>query len=145
MKFRAVILQSGKTATGIVVPPEVVESLGAGKKPKVVVTLNAFTYRSSIAVMGGDFMVPVSAEIREKAKVKGGDEVDVELSVDTEIREVELPTDFAEALTKNPEAKAKFEALSYSKKRGYVMPIEALKGEDARKRRIEKTIAELAS
>lgn len=143
MQFRAVIEQSGKTATGIVVPPEVVEALGAGKKPKVVVVLNGYTYRSSIAVMGGDFMIPVSAEVRAGAGVAAGDDVAVEVTVDTEVREVVIPDDFAQALDGAPAAKATFEALSYSNKRRHVLSIESAKAAETRQRRIEKVLQEL--
>ena len=68
-QFRATVLQSGKTATGIRVPPEVVEALGAGKKPPVRVTMNGHTYRSTVATLGGEFMLPVSAEVRKGAGV----------------------------------------------------------------------------
>jgi len=60
MKFRAMIEQNGKTATGVRVPPEVVDGLGAGKRPAVRVTINGYTYRSTVGVMGGVFMLPGS-------------------------------------------------------------------------------------
>ena len=84
MKFHTRLLQSGKTAVGIQVPNEVVEALGAGKRPPVRVTINGYTYRNTIAVMGGVFMVGVSAENRENANVAGGDEVDVDIELDTQ-------------------------------------------------------------
>lgn len=143
--FRTTILSAGKTAAGIVVPPEAVEALGAGKRPKVVVTMNGFTYRSSIAVMGGDFMIGVSNEVRGQSGLVAGQEVYVELKVDTEEREVVIPSDLEEALEKSPSAKAKFESLSYSKKRFYVLPIEAAKAPETRQKRIEKTIQELSA
>ena len=83
MRFHTTLLQSDKTATGIEVPAEVIEALGAGKRPPVSVTINGFTYRSSIAVMGGQYMVGVSAENRAGARVKGGDEIDVDIELDT--------------------------------------------------------------
>ena len=83
MRFRTTILQSGKTAAGIEVPPEMVEALAAGKRPKVLVTIRGYTYRSSVAVMGGTYMIGVSTENRAGAGVKGGDEVDVDLELDT--------------------------------------------------------------
>src|SRR6195256_5439587 len=86
MRFRTTLLQSGKTAVGIQVPNEVVEGLGAGKRPPVRVTINGYTYRNTIGVMGGVFMVGVSAENREKARVAGGQDVDVEFELDTEQR-----------------------------------------------------------
>ena len=98
MRFRADLLQSGKTATGIRVPTQVVAQLGSGKRPAVRVTLRGSTYRSTIAPMGGQFMLPVSAEIRRMTGVAAGDEVDVEVELDTEPREVTMPADFAEAL-----------------------------------------------
>ncbi len=98
MRFRTVIEQSGKTATGIRIPDEVVAALGAGKRPPVRVTINGFTYRSTVAVLGGAFMIGVSAENRAGANVLGGDEVDVDLELDTEPRVVTEPPDFAAAL-----------------------------------------------
>ena len=72
MKFRAKLLQGEKTATGIEVPREVVEALGPSRKPAVTVTINGFSYRTTVASMGGKFMVPVSAERRKEAGVSGG-------------------------------------------------------------------------
>lgn len=143
MKFKAVILQSGKTATGIVVPPEVVEGLNAGKKPAVSVTFKGHTYRSTIATMGGDYMIPVSSEIRGITGVAGGDEVEVELRLDTAPRELEIPEDFAAALEQASEAKAFFESLSYSNRRRFTWSISDAKTPETRQRRIEKSIESL--
>ncbi len=140
MRFRTTILQSDKTATGIRVPDEVVAALGAGKRPAVTVTINGFTYRSSIAVMGGVFMVGVSAENRAGAGVAGGDEVDVDIELDTAPREVTVPPDFAAALDAEPAARATFERLSYSNKSWHVLQITGAKTEETRQRRIAKSI-----
>src|SRR3981189_1813826 len=113
MRFRTTILTAGKTATGIEVPPGLVEALGTSKRPPVRVTINGYTYRNTIAVMGGVFMVGVSAENREKTRVAGGDTVDVDIEPDTQPRELSLPPDFSEALHRQPDAKRSFEALSY--------------------------------
>ncbi|NBA86488.1 DUF1905 domain-containing protein [Emticicia sp. CRIBPO] len=142
--FTTILLTAKKTATGIEVPEEVVEQLAAGKKTAVKVTINGHTYRSSIASMGGVYMIGVSAEVREKAGVSGGDSLTVELELDTEVREVELPEDFKAALEQNPQAKAFYESLSYSNKRRYVEPIGLAKTEETRARRIEKAVADLA-
>jgi hypothetical protein len=91
MKFRATLLQAGKTATGIEVPAKVVEGLGTSKRPKVQITIRGFTYRTSIAMMGGKFMVPVSADVRKSAGVAGGDTLDVDIELDTAPREVKVP------------------------------------------------------
>src|SRR5438067_10416554 len=83
MRFRTRILQSGKTATGIRIPDEIVEGLGAGRRPPVRVTIGGYTYRSTVAMMGEAYMVGVNADNRAAAGVKGGDEVDVEIELDT--------------------------------------------------------------
>lgn len=145
MKFDEKLLQTGKTSTGIVVPKEIIDGLGSGKKPKVVAIINGYSFRTSVGVMDGIFMLPVSSEVRSNSGVSAGDDVEVDLTVDTEVREVALPEDFVVALASSPAAKAKFESISYSNKRRYIIPIEAAKTPETRQRRIEKTIAELES
>ena len=145
MKFRTTIIQSGKNTTGIEVSPEIVEALGKGKRPPVRVTINDYTYRTSVASMGGVYMFSVSAEVRAKAGVAGGDEVEVELELDTEPREVEVPDDFATALAADEAAKERFAALSYSHKRRWVMSIEDAKTEATRQRRIAKAVADISA
>ncbi|MFC4617617.1 YdeI/OmpD-associated family protein [Camelliibacillus cellulosilyticus] len=140
MKFRAIVQLNGKTATGIQVPEEVVESLNAGKKPKVKVTINGYTYRSTVGTMKGKFMIPVSAEHRKGADIVAGEEVDVDIVLDAELRTVTIPPDFAEALDREPAAKTFFEGLSYSNKQRFVLPIEGAKKEETRKRRINKSV-----
>lgn len=144
IKFHTTILQSKKTATGIKISEEIVEQLGAGKKPPVKVTINGYTYRSSIAFMGGVFMLGVSAAVRENAGVKGGDEVEVELELDTQPREVTLLPAFKKALENNENAKKFFEGLSFSNQQRYVLPIEQAKTEETRQRRIEKALSDLS-
>lgn len=143
MRFRTTIQLNGKTATGIPVPPEVVAGLGSGKRPAVRVTLNGYTYRSTVAPMGGVFMLPVSAEVREGAHVAAGDEVDVDVELDSEPREVTVPPDFADALDRDADAKRFFEGLSYSHKRRWVLSIEEAKTAETRQKRIAKAISEL--
>lgn len=140
MKFRALLELSRKTATGIEVSTEIIDSLGSGKRPRVKVTLGEYSYRTTVGVMGGRYMIPVSAEIREAAKVSAGDELDVNIELDNEVRELEIPSDFTAALAGNTEAKNFFEGLSYSNKRRFVLNIEGAKTEETRNRRIEKAI-----
>ena len=143
LSFDTTILQIGNN-TGIQVPEAIVEELGAGKKPPVTVTLNDdYTYRNTIAVMGGKFMIGVSADIRSKTGIKGGDKAKVTLALDTKSREVDVPTDFQRLLDENPKAKMFFETLSYSNKQRYVLPIGQAKTDETRQRRMEKAIAEL--
>ncbi len=144
MKFHTKILQGSKTATGIEFPAKVVEALGAGKRPPVRVTINGYTYRSTVAVMDGKYMLGVSAEVRAAAGVAGGDEVDVEVELDTAPREATVPPELRKALAANPKAKAFFEQLSYSKKRLYTVPIEKGKTEETRQRNLAKAMSELS-
>lgn len=145
MKFEGTVQLNGKTATGIPVPEEVVAALGGGRRPKVLATVAGHTYRSSVGAMNGTFMLSVSAEVREAAGVTAGDTVEVELRLDTEPREVSVPADFAEALARVPEARRFFDGLSYSNRRWHVLQIEGAKSEATRTRRIEKSVALLAS
>jgi hypothetical protein len=143
MRFRTTILQGDKTATGIRVPDDVVEALGAGKRPPVRVTINGFTYRNTVAVMGGEYMIGVSAENRAGAGVAGGEEVDVDIELDTAPREVMVPADFAAALEAEPEARRTFDSLSYSNKSWHVLQIDGAKTDETRQRRIGKSVATL--
>ena len=143
MKFRTTILTGGKTITGIHVPDEVVAALGTSRKPAVSVTLKGYTYRSTVASMGGRFMVGVSADVRAKSGVAGGDTLDVEIELDAAPRVLEIPADFAKALAAEPAAQAAFDKLSYSNKRRHTMPIEDAKAPETRARRIEKSVAAL--
>ena len=143
MKFRTTILLNGKTATGLEVPPELVDALGAGKKPAVTVTIGGYSYRSTVAVMGGKFMLPFSAEHRAATGLGGGDEVEVSLELDTAPREPVVPDDFAAALDAAPQARTAFDALSYSNRRRYVLSIDEAKTSETRQRRIEKSVITL--
>ncbi|MBB6690013.1 DUF1905 domain-containing protein [Cohnella xylanilytica] len=140
MKFKATLELSRKTATGIHVPDEIVEALGGGKKPAVKATIGSYTYRTSIGSMGGRFMLPVSKENREGAGIQAGDEIEVELELDAEPRELIVPEDFEEALNRHEEARRFFEGLSYSNKRRFVLNIEGAKSAETRQRRIEKSV-----
>ena len=143
MKFRTTILLNGKTATGLEVPPELVDALGAGKKPAVTVTIGGYSYRSTVAVMGGKFMLPFSAEHRAATGLGGGDEVEVSLELDTAPRELVVTDDFAAALDAAPQARTAFDALSYSNRRRYVLSIDEAKTSETRQRRIEKSVITL--
>lgn len=140
MRFRAVVELGGKTATGIEVPADVVERLGAGKRPPVTVTINGHAYRSTVASMGGRYLLPLSADNRAGAGVQAGDEVDVDVALDTAPRVVEVPDDLAAALASDPQAKQAFAALSYSHQRQHVLAIEGAKTAPTRERRIAKAL-----
>jgi hypothetical protein len=145
MKFRVLIEGAGKTAAGMEVPPEVVAALGESKRPPVRVTINGYTYRSTVAVLGGRFMVGVSNEVRAASGVAAGDTVDVELELDTAPREVTVPPELARELARDAAARTAFEALSYSKKRLLVDPVANAKTAETRDRNIAKALTSLRS
>ncbi|MGO4536741.1 DUF1905 domain-containing protein [Leifsonia sp. 2MCAF36] len=141
--FRATIRQAGKTATGIPVPEEVVAELGSGKKPAVVVRIGSYEYRSTVASMGGEFMIPLSADHRAASGVAGGDDVEVTLSLDGAPREVPLPAEVREALDASPALADAYAALSYSRQRALIEPIDQAKTAETRDRRVQKALASL--
>jgi hypothetical protein len=130
-------------ATGLPVPAEAVAALGKGKRLPVKVSLNGYMYRSTIAVFGGETMLPLSAENRDAAGVKAGDKVEITLELDTEPRTVVVPDDLAAALSRKPNAQAEFDALSYSARKEHVRQVESAKAPETRARRIAKIVAEL--
>jgi uncharacterized protein DUF1905/bacteriocin resistance YdeI/OmpD-like protein len=143
VRFRTTIIQSGKTATGIRIPDEIVEALGSGKRPAVKVTIHGYTYRSSVAVMDGAYMVGVSAEHRAATGVAGGDEVEVDIELDTEPREVTVPADLSAALDAEPSARRTFDGLSYSNRSWHVLQVTGARTDETRRRRIARSIAAL--
>jgi hypothetical protein len=143
MKFSTTMFRAGNN-TGIEVPQAVVEALGAGKRPPVNVTVNGYVYRSTIAPMGGQYLIPFSSDRRKETGIDGGDAIEVELTLDTAPRTVEPPEDFAAALAAEPGAAEAFAALSPSRQRAHVTSIEGAKAQETRERRIAKAVGELA-
>jgi hypothetical protein len=144
--FRTTLFLAGKTAMGIVVPDAVVEALSAGKRPAVTVTINdRHTYRSTVAPMGGQFLIPVAAEQRNAAGVTAGEEIDVTLELDTAPRMVDVPDDLQAALNADEPARVFFESLAYSHKLRHVLSINDAKTPETRARRIDKALEMLRS
>ena len=143
MRFRATVQLNGKTATGIEVPDEAVAALGQGQRPPVKVTIGSYSYRTTVARMGGRFLISLSAENRTAAGVAPGDEVEVDLELDDAPREVEVPADLAAALGQDDAALANFEALPYSHRKEWVRWITEAKKPDTRTTRITKTVQSL--
>ena len=143
MDFRAVIEQSGATATGIPVPDAVVAGLGPGKRHAITVTINGHSYRSSVAPYRGKYMIALSAENRTKAGVAGGDEVDVTIELDDQPRTVDEPEVLSAALATDPAARTAFDKLSVSNQRRHVLAIEGAKTDATRQRRLDAVLAEL--
>jgi hypothetical protein len=143
VRFVTRIELGGKTATGFAVPDEVVEGLASGKRPPVTVTLGGHTYRSTVAVMGGRYMIPLNAENREAAGVAAGDDVDVEIELDTEPRVLEVPDDLTAAVAADGDAQSFWDSLSYSRQRRIVLSVTGTKSAGTRARRIAKSVTDL--
>jgi bacteriocin resistance YdeI/OmpD-like protein/uncharacterized protein DUF1905 len=143
MTFRATVALAGKTATGVRVPAEVVAALGSQRQPLVHVTIGGHSYRSKIAVRGGEFKLPISAENRAGAGIAAGDEIEVTLALDTEPRELDVPADFAAALEAAPDGRRCFDGLSHSRRQWFVLGIEDAKTPETRRRRIVKAVERL--
>jgi hypothetical protein len=142
MKFSTTMFQVGNN-TGIEVPPDVVAALGAGKRPAVVVNVNGYEYRSTVAPMGGKYLLPFSAERREASGIRGGDDIDVELTLDTAPRTLEIPDDLQSALKSSPTAAAAWDKLSYTDKKEHVRSVLDAKKAETRTRRIAAVVAKL--
>jgi hypothetical protein len=143
-KFTTTITQAeGLNATGISVPPAVIEALGSGKRPKVTITLNGYTYRSTVAPYGDVFMIPLNQEHRAAARVNAGDEVEITLALDTEPRTVEVPDDLAAALAEKAGAREAFDRLSYSTRKEHVRQVNEAKAQETRERRIANIVAKV--
>lgn len=141
MKFRATIEATGGKTTGVEMSPDVVAELGGGKRPPVRVTINGHTYRTSVGVMGGRQLLPVSAEVRAAAGVAAGDDVDVVLELDDAPRELALPPELVAAL--DADTRAFFDTLSHSRKQRFVLPIAQAKTAPTRQRRLDKAVTAL--
>jgi hypothetical protein len=143
MMFHGTLDLHGKTATGISVPDEIIDALGGGKRPPVVVTIGGHTFRTTIAPMGGQFLLGLNAENRAAAGAAAGDELDIEIALDTTPREVTVPDDLAAALVSDERASATFDGLSYTHRKEWVRWIEEAKKAETREARLAKTVESL--
>jgi len=129
--------------TGIEVPEDVVLAFGRGRRVAVTVTVNGYTYRSTIASRGGRFLIPVSAAIRAETGLEADDPIAVSLELDDAPREVEVPHELANALAADPDAAEAWQKLSYSRKRQHTLAIDGAKASETKARRVAKAIATL--
>ena len=133
-------LSSNGNNTGIPVPEHVIEQLGHGRPP-VLVTVNGYQYRSTVAVMGGRHLIGVSSAVRAATGLRGGDPISVTLKVADTPRDVDVPADFAAAMEDRVPARQFFDGLSNSLQRYHVDNINAAKAPETRQRRIDKAVA----
>jgi Bacteriocin-protection, YdeI or OmpD-Associated/Domain of unknown function (DUF1905) len=141
-RFQTTLQVEGRTATFFEVPLDVPALFGRARPP-VRVTIGGHTYRSTIAVYGGRYFLPLNRQNREAAGVAAGEEVTVELEVDTEERTVDVPEDLQAALDADEVARDAFDALSSSHRKEYADWIVEAKREDTRRRRVDKTLDRL--
>ena len=144
MRIHLRLQAGGGNTTGFHIADELVEELGGSRRPAVTATVNGHTWRTSIARMGGEFWLGVSAANRAAAGLAAGDEVDLDVELDTAPREIAVPDDLAAALAGAPTAQAAFGALSYSNRRRIVEGIDGAKTAPTRERRIAKAVADLS-
>lgn len=143
MRFDAELRLNGKTATGIPVPERIIEELAGGRRPLVTVSLNGYTFQTSLGTMSGQVLIPVSGIVRGAAGIEAGDRLDVEIELATKPAPVAVPQDLQAALAAEPDANAFFAGLTASQKRGYTEWIEQAKKPETRRRRLEATLDSL--
>ena len=122
-------------------PDDVIEHLGHGKRPPVFVTVNGYDYRSTVAVMGGRYLIGVSAAVRAATGLAGGDAITVTLRIADTPRNVAVPPDFAAALKEHEGARQFFDGLSNSLQRYHVDNVNAAKTPETRQRRIDRAVS----
>ena len=140
IKFRA-LLQPRGPAAAVILDDAQVAAVGEGaKRFPVVATVNGYTWRTSVARMGGEFLLGLNKEVRQGAGVEAGDEVEVAVELDTAPREVEVPEALAAALAADPQAEASFEQMAFSHRKEYARWIAEAKQEETRQRRVEQAL-----
>ena len=139
--FTTTLVQMGNNV-GIEVPEDVVLGFGAGRRVPVTVHLNGHVYASTIASMGGRFLVPVSKAVRAAAGVAGGEQHEITLEHDTSTRTPDVPDDLAEALA-SAGVRAAFDALAPSRSKEHVRSVVEAKAADTRARRVAKVVDSL--
>ncbi len=142
MKFQTYV-EAPEPMKGLEVPQEVVEALGGGRRPRVIITINGHSWKSRVAIMRGRCLLGLSNANRQAAGVVTGDQVEVDVELDAEPPVVVEPADFARALDADAVARAAYDRLAYSHKREHVLAIESAKKPETRIRRIEQAVAML--
>ena len=134
-------LQRRGPAAAVVLDEAQVAAVGEGaKRFPVVATVNGYTWRTSVARMGGEFLVGLSREVRAGAGVEAGDEAEVTIELDRAPREVEVPEDLAAALAADPAAAASFERMAFTHRKEYARWITEAKRAGTRARRVAQAV-----
>ena len=143
MRLTIELQRTGGNTTGFEIPSEAVEELGGGGRPKVAATVNGFTFRSTIAKMGGSYWLGVSADRRAEGGLEGGRTYDLDIELDAAPRVIETPDDLRAALDAEPAARDAWQKLSYSHQRQHVEAITSAKAPETRARRVAKAVEKL--
>lgn len=139
-RFRARLRDAGGGGAAFDVPAPAAAALGERKRPPVTVTIHNHTFRTTVAVYGGQPMIGVNRQHRAAAGVGVGDTFDVVVALDEEPRVVEVPADLADALGRDAGARAAFDRMSYTHRREYVEWIADAKRPATRARRVAETV-----
>jgi len=145
MKITLKLQSTGGNTTGFQVPDAFLDELGGGGRPKVVVVVNGYEFRSSIARMGGQYWLGVSSARRTEARITPGQTYDLDVVLDRQERTIEVPDDLAAALAADPAAQAFFDGLSFSNKRWHVEQVTGAKTAETRERRVAKSVQMLGA
>jgi Bacteriocin-protection, YdeI or OmpD-Associated/Domain of unknown function (DUF1905) len=145
IRFRTQLQSRGPAAAVVLGDAQVAEVGQGAKRFPVVATVNGYSWRTSVARMGGEFLVGLNREVRQGAEVNAGDEVDVTIELDTEPRDVKVPEDLAAALATDPQAKAAFDGMAFTHRKEYARWVAEAKRDETRQRRVQQALAMIRS
>jgi Bacteriocin-protection, YdeI or OmpD-Associated/Domain of unknown function (DUF1905) len=140
IRFRARLERRGPAAA-VVLDETQVAAVGEGAtRFPVAATVNGYTWRTSVARMGGEFLLGLPREVREGAGVQAGDEAEVTIELDQAPREVDVPVDLAAALAADPQAAASFERMAFTHRKEYARWVAEAKRAETRQRRVAQAV-----
>jgi hypothetical protein len=141
LRFKVKLIgQENSSATGFYAPFDVPATFGTRARVPVRGTINGYPFRSSLMPMGGGYCIAVNKTMREGAKVRAGDEVDVALERDTADRTVDPPPELKKELAKSKKAREKWAGLAYTVKKEMALSITGAKHDETKKRRLAKVM-----
>jgi len=145
VRFQAT-LQADPTGTGtyIAVPRAINTKLGLKGRPKVQTVIAGHPYRGSLMPVGdGTYLLGVLKAIQQAEGLKRGDNITVELEIDTAPRVIEPPSDLAKVLARDKRAASAWEKRSYTDRREMPRSLEEAKKPETRERRLAAAVTKL--
>ena len=143
VRFSAPVAQQQGTSPYVDVPDEVLAQISEKRRVPVAVTVNGYTFRTTIAPMKGCLLLGFNKANAAAARVTAGDVIDIEMELDTAPREVEVPVELRQALGAAPQAQAAYDALSYTHSREWAQYVASAKQAQTRVRRAAKAVTQL--